>query len=253
VIQVDVGKIIKEKRSEKNMTQEDLADEFFVSRQLISKWENGKSYPDLEQLIKLSDFFDLTLDELMRGDKKMTKKFNTIIKRKPIMIGIISILTIAICFIGYSVWVEQNIQLTPSDIEIISIKIKEDPSIKMTNISTNELVTLPKDVSYTIKYKIKKPFTDMRTGYYLGQDEENLYVDMRGENSLFPSNKERTFVINSDSRELGNEDTVLEVDENYVPEIIKDKDIKILEINGWDGVFSHADSTTLIKKSELKK
>jgi len=39
------------------MTQEELANEFFVSRPLISKWENGKSYPDLEQLLKLSDFF----------------------------------------------------------------------------------------------------------------------------------------------------------------------------------------------------
>lgn len=250
---MEIGKIIKEQRTAKNMTQEELANEFFVSRPLISKWENGKSYPDLEQLIKLSDFFDLTLDELMRGDKKMTKKFNTTIKRKPIMIGIISVLAIVICFIGYWVWVEQNIQLNPSDIEITSIEINQDPSIEMINKSTNEPITLPKDVSYTIKYKIKKPFTDIRTGYYFGQDEDNLYVDMRGKNSIFPSKKEQTFVIGSDSRNYGDEDSALEIDENYIPEVIKDKDIKILEINGWDGVFSHADSTTIIKKSELKK
>lgn len=86
---MEIGKVIKENRTARNMTQEDLAKEFFVSRPLISKWENGKSYPDLEQLLKLSDFFDLTLDELLRGDKKMTKKLNLSTKTKKIMLGTI--------------------------------------------------------------------------------------------------------------------------------------------------------------------
>jgi len=71
---VAIGKIIKDCRLKKELTQEELGNIFFVSRQLISKWENGKSYPDLNQLIQLSDYFDLSLDELMRGDKKMIKK-----------------------------------------------------------------------------------------------------------------------------------------------------------------------------------
>lgn len=69
-----IGEIIKDCRLKKELTQEELGNIFFVSRQLISKWENGKSYPDLNQLIQLSDYFDLSLDELMRGDKKMIKK-----------------------------------------------------------------------------------------------------------------------------------------------------------------------------------
>lgn len=63
-----IGKIIKNFRLKKELTQEELGNIFFVSRQLISKWENGKSYPDLNQLIQLSDYFDLSLDELMRGE-----------------------------------------------------------------------------------------------------------------------------------------------------------------------------------------
>lgn len=77
---MEIGKIIKECRTKKNMTQEELANILFVSRQLISKWENNKSYPDLNQLIQLSDYFDLSLDELMRGDKKMIKKKDAQVK-----------------------------------------------------------------------------------------------------------------------------------------------------------------------------
>jgi len=94
---VEIGKIIKENRTAKEMTQEELANEFFVSRPLISKWENGRSYPDLEQLLKLSDFFDLTLDELMRGDKKMTK---TIIKKDKRKLYAIWILTIVLIILS---------------------------------------------------------------------------------------------------------------------------------------------------------
>ena len=77
---MEIGKIIKKYRTEKELTQEELANILFVSRQLISKWENGKSYPDLNQLIQLSDYFDLSLDELMRGDKQMIKKKDTQVK-----------------------------------------------------------------------------------------------------------------------------------------------------------------------------
>ena len=57
-----IGKIIKEERTKRQLTQENLAEEFFVTRQLISKWENDKSYPDLDQVVKLSEFFQKKLD-----------------------------------------------------------------------------------------------------------------------------------------------------------------------------------------------
>lgn len=53
-------------RKKKGLSQEELGRELNVSRQTISKWESGKSYPDFEKLVLLSDFFDLTLDELMK-------------------------------------------------------------------------------------------------------------------------------------------------------------------------------------------
>lgn len=252
---MEIGKIIKEKRTLKNMTQEDLANEFFVSRQLISKWENGKSYPDLEQLLKLSAFFDLTLDELMRGDKKMTKKLNTTIKRKSLFVTIIIILLLGFIPFGYFIWADQTIQLEPADIEIISIKVEQNYSIEKENVDTKKKITLPKDVSYTIKYKVNKPFTEVRSGHYFGQDADSIYIDMRGKKTLFPSKKENTFIISSDAKMYG-ENNNIEIDNNYEQRVIKNKDIKILDIDDYSGKhdenYSDSNSWEFIKKDKLK-
>lgn len=53
-------------RKAKGLSQEELGMELQVSRQTISKWEAGQSYPDFERLVMLSDYFHLTLDELVK-------------------------------------------------------------------------------------------------------------------------------------------------------------------------------------------
>ena len=54
-------------RKSRGLSQEELGMELQVSRQTISKWEAGQSYPDFQRLVLLSDFFGLTLDELVKG------------------------------------------------------------------------------------------------------------------------------------------------------------------------------------------
>lgn len=68
---MEIGKKLKEKRTKANLTQEQVAEELFVSRQTISNWENEKSYPDIISIIKLSDLYSISLDELLKGDQKM--------------------------------------------------------------------------------------------------------------------------------------------------------------------------------------
>lgn len=53
-------------RKKKGLSQEELGQELQVSRQTVSKWESGQSYPDFQRLVMLSDYFDMTLDELVR-------------------------------------------------------------------------------------------------------------------------------------------------------------------------------------------
>lgn len=66
---MDLGTRIKTEREKSNMSQDDLAKKMNISRQAISKWETGSSYPDIEKILKLSEIFNLSLDELVKGDK----------------------------------------------------------------------------------------------------------------------------------------------------------------------------------------
>lgn len=52
-------------RKSKYLSQEELGHELGVSRQSVSKWESGQSYPDFQRLVLLADFYGLTLDELV--------------------------------------------------------------------------------------------------------------------------------------------------------------------------------------------
>ena len=71
---MELGKRIAEIRKEHNLTQEGLAEICSVTRQTISNWENGKSYPDLETLVLISDTFEVSLDVMLNGDKKMVSE-----------------------------------------------------------------------------------------------------------------------------------------------------------------------------------
>lgn len=65
---MELGKQIKNCRQEANLSQEELAERVYVSRQTISNWENDKSYPDVHSLVLLSEIFQISLDKLIKGD-----------------------------------------------------------------------------------------------------------------------------------------------------------------------------------------
>ncbi len=65
---------IKNARIQKEYTQEQVAENLLVSRQTISNWENGKSLPDIISIIRMSELYELSLDELIKGDKALLKK-----------------------------------------------------------------------------------------------------------------------------------------------------------------------------------
>lgn len=62
---VKVGNVIMTKRRQLNMTQDDLANHLFVTRQLVSKWENGTGVPSIDVLIELSKLFKIPVEELL--------------------------------------------------------------------------------------------------------------------------------------------------------------------------------------------
>ena len=71
---MQVGKQIQHYRKEKNLSQDELAEIIFVSRQSISNWERGATYPDLQNLLLLSKVFEVSLDQLVKGDVETMKQ-----------------------------------------------------------------------------------------------------------------------------------------------------------------------------------
>ncbi|MBO5037057.1 MAG: helix-turn-helix transcriptional regulator [Clostridia bacterium] len=62
------GKNLCYYRKQINITQEELAERLFVTRQTVSRWETDSVFPDVETIIKLCDMFDCSMDTLVRGD-----------------------------------------------------------------------------------------------------------------------------------------------------------------------------------------
>lgn len=65
---------IKKYRTELHLSQEELAEKVYVTRQTISNWENEKSYPDIHSLLLLSSLFNVSLDQLIKGDIEKMKE-----------------------------------------------------------------------------------------------------------------------------------------------------------------------------------
>ena len=92
---MDFGEKIKELREAKGMTQQNLADLLFVTRQTVSRWEGGSRYPDLVTAKNLADVLDTTVDTLMADDNAM--KIEQRAKSYGRLAGKIETMVIALC------------------------------------------------------------------------------------------------------------------------------------------------------------
>lgn len=70
---MELGKQIKKYRNDFSLSQEELAEKVYVSRQTVSNWENDKSYPDVKSLVLLSEVFNTSIDNLIKGDVEIMK------------------------------------------------------------------------------------------------------------------------------------------------------------------------------------
>ena len=98
-----IGDKLKEARLKKNMTQEEVAEKIFVSRQSISNWENNKTYPDIGNVIALSNLYEISLDELLKGSDNFMKHLEEstdLVKSNKKLIGIIIIALLTMVIIA---------------------------------------------------------------------------------------------------------------------------------------------------------
>ena len=160
---MELGNRIKKFREKINMSQEELADKVYASRQTISNWENDKTYPDINSLKLLSNIFDVSLDNLIEGDIENMKKTINESDRKG-FVGLSRIYTIELIamvisaypllkyagVIGIAIWILFTIITIISAFKIEKIK-------KEYNIQTyKEIVAFYNNKSLTRDEKIEE-------------------------------------------------------------------------------------------------
>jgi transcriptional regulator with XRE-family HTH domain len=140
---MDIGKKLKEKRQEANLTQKELAEILHVSRQTISSWEVGRTYPDLDILVAISELYDTPLDDLLKEDSEMVKDITEKVKKSQrrkvmnIVLGVLLLMTIGTgLFWGWENY--QNNQenaygLKPNDLLNSTWELVYTPSENLSN------------------------------------------------------------------------------------------------------------------------
>lgn len=105
-----VAEIIKKTRTDNNMTQEEYAKKFFVSRQTVSSWENGKSTPELQTLIDICNAYEMSLDVLLNEDRSYVKKISLTQKVVRKLKYLLPVIIILLCtyFVYFGAWTARN-------------------------------------------------------------------------------------------------------------------------------------------------
>ena len=68
--QQKIGEFLKQLRKDKGLTQEQLAENFYVSSRTVSRWETGTNMPDIQTLIEIASFYDVDIREIIDGERK---------------------------------------------------------------------------------------------------------------------------------------------------------------------------------------
>lgn len=131
---MEVGEKLRERRNTLHMTQDEVAEALGVTRQTISNWENGRSYPDIERIIRLSDIYQLSLDELLKGDNKMVHQLqkntqqNRFIKTFILLLLVNVVLMVGLIFaspLSKIIWVLLFLLLMANTFSIFYLIIKK--------------------------------------------------------------------------------------------------------------------------------
>ena len=72
---MEIGALLRDARNQSDMTQEQAAEALGVSRQTVSNWETGKSYPDIVSVIRMSDLYKVSLDHLLKEESSVKKSY----------------------------------------------------------------------------------------------------------------------------------------------------------------------------------
>ena len=116
---IKIGEFLRELRKEKGLTQEQLAEQFNVSRRSVSRWETGNNMPDLSMLITLAEYYEVDVKEIIDGKRKSENmneemkdtlekvaSYNEMLNLKSMRKGIITMCIVFIILVIISTWKE---------------------------------------------------------------------------------------------------------------------------------------------------
>lgn len=175
-----IGSKLKQARLKSELTQEKVSNILNVSRSTISSWEVGRSYPDLESLVLLSDLYNISLDSLLREDSDMIKKLsldsriinkiNKFIYYLPIISFIVLLSSIFYINIGNSTYNKLCEQMY-EEMKVLSLKYD------MTKVSNykNELENILNKNEFKSIKAIEIYVVDMKTGNKNLETDKNKF------------------------------------------------------------------------------
>lgn len=167
---MELGKKLIEIRRDSKLTQEEFAEKFCVTHQTISNWEKGKTYPDLETLVSISDAFNISLDELIKGDKKMvsnmTKEQKSGVKySRVVKVGAVIMILLSLAFAFYAI---RYYQLRPQIENKFNNAIRDNGFVAENHPDESEMFDMFKDedgIQYRITWTIFPKFSSIHLDY----------------------------------------------------------------------------------------
>lgn len=196
---MELGKNIVKLRKDNNLTQDELAEKLFVTRQTVSNWETGKNYPDLETIVKISNEFNIPLDVLLKEDKKLLKEIDNNVKGAKKYRNITKIIVVILClllFICYKAIMLYKYQYNEIEFD--------------TNRIFNETIIIDRNSEYNGKriYLDRISFADYFEDYVDVRNEYNTKVKYDNNNkavAFYSVRKEKQYVniLSNESLENG--------------------------------------------------
>ena len=176
---MNIGNSLKMRRNELGLTQSEVAEKLYVTRQTISNWENNKSYPNIDCLIKLSNLYEMTLDRLLKEDNTMVEKLSKDIRegqkyKKLFLI----LLIIVLCIGGYFTILQLRLNNFYSGVKEWNQNgqtynlIEDNIQYHVVKIDNYNLFTIPEELELMSSYISENEKFNM---YYSG-DDSNIKI-----------------------------------------------------------------------------
>jgi len=232
------GTIILEARKKLNMTQKDLADKLYVSDKAVSKWERGLCFPDISVLIPLTEILNISLYDLLRGEKMNKKEVEETLKN-------------TINYSNSELKRKKKKYMTMCSIVIAIVVLISSIALIYINKNKDIGAIVDRDTIYDISY-----YSDYKTSIDNTDGEKLELIIMK-----LPLNwRERQFKISDDTIKINYDVSYKEIvkaynDEGYVKEaMINNVSVIFTTVSGVDSVeIRYTDYRYTITKDKLQK